>query len=179
MFARLTLALLGLWLAGSGVLEAQQLSIVYLDSERLRREAPGLQQAGQQLQQRMAILEAQADSALAPIRQQLQTMQREYQQQQSMMTAETRQSQQQAMLAKQQELQQTGSEWEQRAAQLQNEVLGPALTQINAVITQLREERSYAFILDAAAGGVVAADPARDITDEVLQRLRAQATPGS
>ncbi len=179
MFVRTTLALLGLWIAGTGAIEAQQVSIVYLDSERLRREAPGLQQASQQMRQRMAILEAQADSALAPLQQELQQMQREYQQQQGMMTAETRQTQQRALQSKQAELQQEGSQWEQRAAQLQNEILGPALSEINTVIDQLREERGYAFILDAAAGGVVAADPARDITGEVLQRLQTRDNQGS
>jgi outer membrane protein len=179
MFVRTTLALLGLWLTAHSVLQAQQLSIVYIDSERLRREAPSLQTASQQLRQRMAILQAQADSAMAPLQQQLQQMQREYQQQQGMMTAETRQTQQQAIQAKQTELQQEGQQWQQRADQLQNDVLGPALAQINTVIDQLREERSYAFILDAASGGVVAADPARDLTDEVLRRLQAQANPGS
>ncbi|MFW5951818.1 MAG: OmpH family outer membrane protein [Gemmatimonadota bacterium] len=166
-------------LAGSAVLEAQEVSIVYIDSERLRREAPGLQEAGQQLQQRMQQLETQADSALAPLQQELRRLQSEYQQQQGTMTQATRQQQQQAIQAKQTELQQEGSQWEQRAAALQNEILAPALSQINDVINELREERNYAFILDAAAGGVVAADPSRDITDEVLSRLPTQANTGS
>lgn len=73
----------------------------------------------------------------------------------------------------QQNLQQAGSQWEQRAAAIQNRVLGPALERINAVIDQIRQENGYRFVLDVAAGGVVAADPALDITSEVLRRLTA------
>ncbi len=99
----------------------------------------------------------------------------QFQQQQGMMTPETRQQQQTAIQQKQAQLQQAGSQWEQRAAQRQNEILAPALSHINEVIDQLRQEKGYSFILDAAAGGVVAADPALDITSEVLARLNASA----
>lgn len=178
LLVRTTWATLALVLAVSGPLAAQETSIVYLDSERLRREAPGLQAAGERLQEQMTQLEARADSALAPLQQELQRLRAEYQQQQGTMTQATREAQQQAITAKQNELQAAGQQWEQRAATLQSEVLGPALSRINEVINGLREERNYAFILDAAAGGVVAADPSRDITAEVLRRL-SQADPGS
>ena len=176
---RTTLLLLGLILVGGAALEAQQANIVFLDSERLRREAPGLQSARQQMETEMTQLEAQADSALAPLQRELQQMAQEFQQQQGMMTPEQRQQRQQQLAQRQQELQRQGSEWEQRAAARQSEILGPALERVNQVINQLREENDYAFILDVAAGGVVAADPARDITEEVLSRLRAQANQGS
>jgi outer membrane protein len=176
---RATLLMLGLILAAGATLEAQQASIVFLDSERLRREAPSLQSARQQMQQEMQLLEQQADSALAPIQQQLQQMAQEFQQQQGMMTAEQRQQRQQEIQQQQQQLQQQGSEWEQRAAAKQNEILAPALERINAVIDQLREENDYAYVLDVAAGGVIAADPELDITEEVLRRLQAQASQDS
>lgn len=172
---RTTLAFFALVVAASAPLAAQQAGIVYLDSERLRQEAPSLQEARQTMQSEMAQLEAQADSALAPLQQELQQMAVQFQQQQGMMTPETRQQQQTAIQQKQAQLQQAGSQWEQRAAQRQNEILAPALTHINEVIDQLRQERGYSFILDAAAGGVVAADPALDITAEVLTRLNGSA----
>ena len=173
VLVRTMLVLVALVMATSGPLAAQQVTIVYLDSERLRREAPSLQEARQQMQQEMGRLEAQADSALAPLQQELQQLAVEFQQQQGMMTPETRQQQQTAIQQKQAELQQVGSQWEQRAAQRQNEILGPALSHINEVINELREERGYSYILDAAAGGVVAADPSLDITGAVLERLNA------
>lgn len=179
ILVRMTVAFFALAFAASAPLAAQQVSIVYIDSERLRAEAPGLQQARVQMQQRMERLEVSADSALAPLRNELQQMAVEFQQQQGMMTAERRQQQQVELQRKQAELQQAGSEWEQRAGQIQNEILGPALTRINEVIDRLRSDRGYAFILDSAAGGVVAADPALDITEEVLRRLNAAANQDS
>ncbi len=172
---RMTLAFFALAIAASAPLSAQQVSIVYIDSERLRAEAPGLQQARARIQQRMPQLEASADSALAPMQAELQRLAVEFQQQQGMMTAERRQQQQAELQRKQAELQQAGAEWEQRAGRMQNEILAPALTRINQVIDTLRSDRGYSFILDSAGGGVVAADPSLDITDEVLRRLNAAA----
>ena len=172
-FFRSTLAILAVALVAPSLATAQQPSIVFLNSERLRQEAPGLQAARQQLEQEMSQLEAQADSALAPMQAEFQAAAQEFQQQQGMMTAERRQQRQQALGQMQQELQQAGQQWEQRAAAIQSRILGPALERINRVIEELRAENGYTFVLDAAAGGVVAADPALDITSEVLQRLQA------
>lgn len=168
---RTTVALIAFAIAAASPISAQQASIVYIDSDRLGQEAAGLQQARQQMQQRMQQLEAQADSALAPIQAELQQMLTQFQQQQGVMQQDQRQERQSAIQAKQAELQQAGAQWEQRAGQIQSEILGPALSRVNEVIDALRSERGYSFILDTAAGGVIAADPALDITDEVLRRL--------
>lgn len=168
---RSTLALIAFVIAASSPLAAQQANIVFLDSERLRQEAPGLQAARQQMQARMTALEAEADSALAPLQTEFQRLAVEFQQQQGVMSAEQRQQRQTQLQQKQAELQQAGAEWEQRAGQIQNEILAPALSRINDVIEALREERGYSYIFDSAAGGVVSADPALNITDEVLRRL--------
>jgi outer membrane protein len=175
LFVRSTLALLVLSVVAAGTVTAQQGSVVFLDSDRLGQQAPSLQEARQRMQSEMTRLESQAELALAPLQEEFQRMAQDFQQQQGMMTAERRQQQQQALAQKQQEIQRRGAEFEQQAAQKQNEILGPALERINQVIDQLRQERGYAFILDVAAGGVIAADPSLDITNEVLRRLNAQA----
>lgn len=173
VLARMTLTILALALLAPGLVAAQQGDIVFLDSERLRQEAPSLQAAREQLEQELAELEAQADSALAPMQAEFQAAAQEFQQQQGMMTADRRQQRQQELAAMQQNLQQAGSQWEQRAGEIQSRILGPALEEINTVIDQLRQENGYRFVLDVAAGGVVAADPSLDITAEVLRRLTA------
>lgn len=173
ILARKTLLILAFTLLAPGLALAQEGAIVFLDSERLRQEAPSLQAARQQLQQELADLQTQADSALAPLEAEFQAAAQQFQQQQGMMTAERRQERQQELATMQQNLQQAGSQWEQRAAAIQNRVLGPALERINAVIDQIRQENGYRFVLDVASGGVVAADPSLDITSEVLRRLTA------
>jgi outer membrane protein len=175
LFVRVTLALLVLSVMTAGAVSAQQATVVFLDSDRLGQQAPALQEARQRMQSEMTRLESQAELALAPLQEEFQRMAQDFQQQQGMMTAERRQQQQQALAQKQQEIQRKGAEFEQQAAQKQNEILGPALERINQVIDRLRQERGYSFILDVAAGGVIAADPALDITEEVLRRLNAQA----
>lgn len=172
---RSILVALGLMLAAGAPLAAQNPDIVFLDSERLRREAPGLDAARQRLQQEMQQLETEAETALAPLQREFQQLAEEFQQQQGMMTAERRQERQEELARRQQELQQQGAQWEQRAAAKQNEILAPALERINQVIEQIRSENDYSFVLDVASGGVVAADPELDITTEVLRRLRSGA----
>jgi Skp family chaperone for outer membrane proteins len=139
--ARTILAVMALILVGSAPAAAQQTgNIVFLDSERLRREAPDLQAARERMQTEMQTLNAQADSALAPLQAEFQAMAQEYQQQQGTMAADRRQEREQELAAKQRELQQAGQQWEQRAAQKQSEILAPALERINEVIEQIRSE---------------------------------------
>jgi outer membrane protein len=172
---RTTFALLALTVAATGVAVAQQgPSIVYLDSDRLGAEAPSLQAARQQMQREMARIESQAEVELAPLQQEFQQLVQDFQQQQGMMTPERRQQQQQLLTQKQQELQRKGEQFERQAQEKQSEILGPALERINVVIDELRQERGYSFILDTASGAVISANPALDITTEVLRRLNAQ-----
>lgn len=145
--------------------------IVFINSQRVMAEAPGVAAARTQMQQEMQRLEQQ----IVPLRDEYQRMVEEFQQQQSVWTAERRRERQQAIGLKQQELQQRGAELDQQAQARQQELLEPVLERINDVIDAYREEQGYSFILDVAAGGVVAADPSLDITDEVLSRLRALA----
>jgi outer membrane protein len=180
VIGRSALALLVITAAAATAAVAQQgPTVVFLDSERLGQQAPSLQQAREQMQREMTRIESEAEVELAPLQEEFQRMAQEFQQQQGMMTAERRQERQQALMQKQQEIQQRGARYEQQAAAKQNEILGPALERINAVIEQIRQERGYSLILDVAAGSVISADPALDITDEVLRRLNAQAGGGS
>jgi Skp family chaperone for outer membrane proteins len=45
------------------------------------------------------------------------------------------------------------------------------MDEITEVIEELREQGNYALILDVAAGSIVSADPALDVTEEVIRRL--------
>ena len=161
-------------LAGSVSAQAAP-KMVFINSQRVMAEAPGVQQARTTMQQEMQRLEQQ----IAPLRTQYQTMVEEFQNLPTMTTAERRRELQQALGAKQAEIQQKAAELEQQAQTRQQELLEPALERINEVIEGLREERAYSFVFDVAAGGVITADPSLDITEEVLRRLRALASQGS
>jgi outer membrane protein len=180
LFVRSTVAVLALMLASGGALAAQQgPTVVFLDSERIGQQATALQQARQRLQQEITDLETRAEAELAPLQEELQRLAQTFQQQQATMSPERRQQQQQQLIQRQQELQQRGASFDQQAQAKQAEILGPAYERVNAVINQVRRDRGYTFILDIAAGGVIAADPNLDITNEVVRLLNAQGTTGS
>lgn len=158
----------------SGPVSAQATpQIVFINSQRVMAEAPSLQAARERIQGEIQGLEAQAREELSPLNEQIQEMMASYQQQRQMLTAEKRREQEAAIQNQQQLLQQRAAEWDQRAQERQQELLAPILERVNSTIEEIREERGYAFILDVAAGGVIAADPGLEITDEVLQRLQA------
>jgi Skp family chaperone for outer membrane proteins len=50
---------------------------------------------------------------------------------------------------------------------------------MSLVIEQVREEGSYALIFDTASRAIIAADPALDLTEEVLRRLQQIASGGN
>lgn len=159
---------------GAGSLSAQSQDMVFINSQRLMAEAPSVQSARESMQQEMQRMEQQ----IVPLRDEYEQMLEDFQAQQGTMAGETRRQREQELMAKQQEIQTMAAELEEEAQGRQQELLEPALDAINDVIEGIREERGYSFVLDVAAGGVITADPALDITSEVLDRLQA-GNPGS
>ena len=157
-------------LAVAGPLAAQQATpkIAYINSQRIIQEAPGAQEARQTLEQETASYRAE----LQKLEEELQKLIQDYQQKEGMMTAEAKQQQQATIRQKQQELQQRAGQLEQQAGQRQAELVQPIMQRIEQVIDDIRQQENYAMIFDAAAGGMIAADPALDITDTVLARLQ-------
>lgn len=170
---RTTLAMAALLVAAPLAAQQPTARIVFINSQQIMQEAPTLQAARERIQGEIQALEEQARQELNPLNEQVQQMLTTYQQQRQMLTPEKRREQEAAIQAKQQELQQRAAQWDQRAQERQQQLLEPVLERVNTTIERLREEKGYAFILDVAAGGVIAADPSLDVTGEVLQRLQA------
>lgn len=83
--------------------------------------------------------------------------------------------------AKRRELQQMQDRMTRRSSSLDSlararnqELLGPFQARINLIIQGIRAEGNYAFIFDgdAQGTGIVAADPALNLTSKVIGRLR-------
>ena len=55
---------------------------------------------------------------------------------------------------------------------LQNQLLAPVLSKIDAAIQKIGKERGYNYILDAVSGALVYAIESHDLTDEVIEELR-------
>ena len=154
--------------------EAQQTTdgrIVFINSQQVVAAAPGAREAQQTLEREMGALRTQVQA----MEQTLDSMMTAYDQRQVMLSPEARRQMQEEIRGRQREFQSRAAQMEQQAAARQAELIQPIMARVQQVIDALREERGYALVLDAAEGGLVSADPALDITQEVLARLRTTA----
>lgn len=164
----LALAAIGLT-AGSA--SAQSAKIGYIDSQKILAEAPGAAEVRTTIQREMN--KHRADLALAD--DSLKNMINEYEKKRLVLSAEARTKEEEAIRARSQALQNRAAELEEQMAKRQSELAAPIMQRINTVLQELRQQGGYVVILDAAAGGIVAADPAADLTEQVLTRLKAMA----
>jgi outer membrane protein len=152
------------------------LKIGYVDSEEIIQAAPGYAEANEAFNRTATAWRDSLDTK----RTQLQTMFDEYKAQEVILSPENKTEKQQEMLALEQDIQQYfqakfGQEGE--AAAKQAELMKPIIDRVNDVIEQTRREGSYALIFDLNDGALVAGDPALNITQQVIERLRAQPAP--
>ena len=177
-------------LVSVGAVEAQTVKIGYINSAEIVQSAPGSAEAQAQFDTELQSAQDESQRLQAEI----QNLDQQLQQQQLTLSPEAKANRQQqlqqqqltlspeAKANRQQQLQIKAQEYDQRAAQLQEqantrpaELVQPIMDQITAVIETLREEGNYAMLLDAAAGSIISADPTLDLTQEVLRRLEAAA----
>ncbi len=157
-------------LVGAELAAAQAVpKIGYINSQEILEESKEAQDAQAQFEREMARYQAEVQS----MGQELQTMLTSYQQQAGTMSAEARTARENEITTKQQQYEQRTQELETAAAQRRNDLVAPVMERINQVIEAVRTEGAYSLIFDLAAGAILAADPALDLTPEVLRRLSA------
>ncbi|HEX7120464.1 MAG TPA: OmpH family outer membrane protein [Longimicrobiales bacterium] len=144
----------------------------YINSQRILAEAPGTREAQQAFEQDMKRFRDELQKLEAEIN----TMISDYEKQQSMLAAQEKQEREAAILQKRQEFQQRAMQLDQEAQKRQQELVAPIMDKIQTVIDEIRVQGGYAFIFDVASGAVIAADPALDLTDQVLARLSSTAS---
>lgn len=157
---------------------ANGLKIAYVDSEAIIRKAPGYDEASDAFNKTASSWR----DTLEQKRTRLQQLYDDYKKQEVILSPEKKTEKQQEILQLEQETQdyyqkKFGPDGE--AAAKQAELMKPIIDRVNAVIDQVRQEGGYSLIFDLNAGALVAGDPALNITDEVIQRLGAQATTGT
>ncbi len=158
-----------LLLVGASTAEAQQQRFGYINSQRIMAEAPGTAEAQTAFEQDMA----QYRTELEQLETRLETLQDDFDRQQATLSATAREERQQEIQQAFLQYQQRRVELEERAQQRQAELVGPIMERVSQVIETIREEGGYAMVFDASAGVLITADPSLDLTDQVLQRLRA------
>ena len=153
------------------------LKIGYINSAAILEEAPGAKEASAAFDQYLQGSQAEVQR----MSQELQTLVADYERQQLMLSATAKTQRQEEINRKRQEYQARAEALETQAGQRQQQLVQPVMDKVNQVIELIRAEGGYAFIFDAAAGSIIAADPKLDLTQQVIQRLKTAAptpTPG-
>lgn len=171
LFVRMP-ALLGIVLALVAVAspaEAQAARLGFINSQRIMAEAPGTAEAQQAFEQDMDRYRTE----LERLETELETLQDNFERQQATMSPTVRQERQQEVNSKFLAYQQRRAELEETAQLRQEELVAPIMQRIGEVIEVIRTEGNFGMIFDVAGGPIiVAADPALDLTTQVIQRLR-------
>lgn len=156
--------------------QAGGIRIGYVNSAAVYQEAPGAAEAEQQFEQQMGVYRAEVQQ----LGEELQAMITQYEQQQGTLSPEAREAREAAIREKDGQYRQRVAELEAEAAQRQQELVEPVMRRINTAIEALRRDGGYALIFDVGPGtNIVAADPALDLTSEVLRRLRTEPPGGN
>jgi outer membrane protein len=159
-------------LASATAVQAQStLKVGYINSAVLLEEAPGAKEASEQFDRDLQGFYAEIQT----MSEELQQLIEQYDRQQMMLSAAAKTQREEEINVRRQAYQTRVEQLEEQAGKRQQELVQPITERVNEVIEQLRAEQSYSFIFDVAAGSIIAADPALDLTPEVLRRLRAQA----
>lgn len=171
-------AVLALLLVAAAAMPASAqapLKLGYINAQQILATAPGREAA-----------ERQFESEVGAFRQQIQRMDdslrvmgEAFQRDQATMTAAVRQQRTQALEATEEAFQQRAAQLNQQMQQRQAELVRPIMDQLNRVLDEIRRADGYAFIFDVSSAGqaIVAADTALNLTDRVIARLVALGPP--
>jgi outer membrane protein len=175
------LVVVGVWVglasgsvAGTGSLAAQQAAspkVAYVNTQAILKQTPGYVKAESTFTKELANyrvevqkLQASLDSAAS-----------DFDQQSVMLSPTQRAAKRKDLQAQQQKLEQRTQELQQQAATRERELLDPIQNKVNSVIEGVRAAGNYAMIFDVSApnNGIVTADKTLDLTQRVIQQLKA------
>jgi outer membrane protein len=174
------LAVVGVWVGlsavslGAGPLAAQQgggVKVAFVNTQAILKQTPGYVKAESTFTKELANyrvevqkLQASLDSAAS-----------DFDQQSVMLSPTQRAAKRKDLQAQQQKLEQRTQELQQQAATRERELLDPIQSKVNSVIEGVRAAGNYAMIFDVSApnNGIVTADKSLDLTQRVIQQLKA------
>ena len=145
----------------------QGTTFVYLNSAEVIQSTPGAAEAQRTFDQEIARKRTELQEQAAVV----DSLLRDYQQQEELLSPQAKAQKQQDIRQRQQNLQARQLEMENELGERQQELLRPILEEVSGVIETIRAERNYSMVFDISTEGVVAADPSLDITELVKSRL--------
>ncbi|MCA9737656.1 MAG: OmpH family outer membrane protein [Gemmatimonadota bacterium] len=164
-------ALLALVLSAGSAAAQQIPRIAYINSDKIIAESKQAQAAQQSFEQELSRYREEVNQMGAA----LERMVQDYDTQKNTMTPQARTAKENDIRMRQTEYESRLRELESQAAERRQALVEPVMDKINEVIDSIRREGNYALILDASSTAIIAADPALDLTEEVLRRLSAEA----
>jgi outer membrane protein len=163
------LAVAGLLVVAAPLTAQTSTRIGYIDTRRVIQEAPGAQDARATMEREMEGWQQQMQAMEDSLR----TMMTDYQQRSLVMSADAKQRREQEIMQKQQSFEERAQSLQMQAGRRQQELMEPIMQRVEEVISQVRQADGYGIIFDVASEAIVSADPALDITQRVIDRLRA------
>ena len=165
--------LIAVSVAGPQSLAAQQggSKVAYVNTQAILKQTPGYVKAESTFTKELEMyrvevqkLQASLDSAAS-----------DFDQQSVMLSPTQRAAKRKDLQGQQQKLEQRTQELQQRAATRERELLDPIQSKVNSVIEGVRAAGNYAIIFDVSApnNGIVTADKSMDLTQKVIQQLKA------
>ena len=145
--------------------------LAFVNARRILQSTPGWTTAEQTFTKESEGYRAELQKLQAS----LDSMASEYEQQSVVLSPTQRQAKRNELETKRTALETRAQELQQKAQARESELLAPLQQKVNAVIESLRAEGNYAFIFDVSAqgGNIVAADRSLDLTDRVIEKLKA------
>ncbi len=145
--------------------------LAFVNARRILQSTPGWTTAEQTFAKESEGYRAELQKLQAT----LDSMASEYEQQSVVLSPTQRQAKRTELETKRTALETRAQELQQKAQQRESELLAPLQQKVNGVIESIRAEGGYAFIFDVSAqgGNIVAADRTLDLTDQVIEKLKA------
>jgi outer membrane protein len=174
------LAVVGVWVgliavsvAGPQSLAAQQggSKIAYVNTQAILKQTPGYVKAESTFTKELEGYRVEVQKLQAT----LDSAATDFDQQSVMLSPTQRAAKRKDLQAQQQKLEQRTQELQQRAATRERELLDPIQSKVNSVIEGVRAAGNYAIIFDVSSpnNGIVTADKSIDLTQRVIQQLKA------
>ncbi|MEO7136957.1 MAG: OmpH family outer membrane protein [Gemmatimonadales bacterium] len=166
-------ALIAVSAAGPESVAAQQggSKIAYVNTQAVLKQTPGYVKAESTFTKELETYRVEVQKLQAT----LDSAASDFDQQSVMLSPTQRAAKRQDLQGQQQKLEKRTQELQQRAATRERELLDPIQSKVNSVIEGVRAAGNYAIIFDVSApnNGIVTADKSIDLTQRVIQQLKA------
>jgi outer membrane protein len=167
---------LALVAASSTAAQAQggsgQLKIAYINLQSVVQQDPGYAVAESTFRKEMDGLQ----KSIEKLQQTFDSSMNEYNKQAVVLSPSAKQAKEKQLQTMQQTLQQKAGDFQSQAQKREQELIGPIEDRVRGVIEGVRAERNLSIIFDAGSqtSNIIAADRTLNITDLVIQRLKAK-----